>query len=405
MQQRALLPAAALCLGLAGAGAPDLASAERNCDFGAAERETARITLATVQAAMPGLIRRYDLPGAAVALVADGHVRWTAGYGWAVPEKRIPFSPDTVFQAGSMTLPVTAWTLLNLVEQGKMSLDSPVSEYLKGRDLPESPYDAALVTPRRVLSHTAGLSIPRYGGFGPSQTLQTLNQSLLGALDANDQPVALVSRPGVDFDYSAGGYALAELMVRQTANEQFSNLAERWVLQRLDMFRSSMPDRPDDAPPLAVTYDDNGEPAPARSFSALGAAGLQTTAADYARFVAALMPGPCGEPIGRRALGPALAHLSRSPQDNTENDLIFAGSQYGLGMALKTLPDSGHTLVYHPGDNPPNWHGLFAAVPERQSGLVVLTSAAGGRDMGIALLCTWLGALGEVLPQECAIVN
>jgi CubicO group peptidase (beta-lactamase class C family) len=171
------------------------------------------------------------------------------------------------------------------------------------------------------------------------------------------------------------------------------------------MFRSSLPDRPDDAPPLAITYDDAGKPAPARAFSALGAAGLQTTAADYARFVAAMMPGPCGEPPGRGVLKPELVAQSQQPQPNTENGLIFAGSEYGLGVALKHLPDTGHTLLYHPGDNPPNWRGLFAAVPERQSGLVVLTSAAGGRDMRLALLCTWLGALGEALPEECAGMN
>jgi CubicO group peptidase (beta-lactamase class C family) len=405
MQQHTIVLGAALCLGLAVLAPAFVTAAERECELTDIERETAGLTLATVQAAMPGLIARYDLPGAAVALVANGHVRWTAGYGWAIPDKRIPFSPDTVLQAGSLTVPMTAWAVLHLVERGRIKLDEPASKFLKGRDLPESPFDADAVTPRRVLSHTAGLSIPSYGGFGPKQTLQTLNQSYAGALDAGDQPVAIVEPPGIRFNYSAGGFALAEMMVRQTANAQFAKLVDGQILRRLDMFRSSLPDRPDDAPPLAVTYDDAGKPAPARAFSALGAAGLQTTAADYARFVAAMMPGPCGEPPGRRVLKPELVAQSQQPQPNTDNSLLFAGSRYGLGVALKTLPDTGHTLVYHPGDNPPNWRGLFAAVPERQSGLVVLTSAAGGREMRFALLCTWLGALGEMLPDECAGMN
>ncbi|WP_200240786.1 serine hydrolase domain-containing protein [Thiohalocapsa halophila] len=402
MPRQPLASTALVCLGLMGCAGIVQAQAGRNCDFDAAEQAVVERAELAVQEAMPALIQRHDLPGAAVAVVGNGHLRWTAGYGWAVPEKRIPFSPDTVFQAGTMTMPVTAWMLLNLVGEGKIDLDTPVSEYLRGRDLPESPYDADAVTPRRVLSHTAGLSIPRFAGFGPGETLQTLNQSYAGALDAGGQPVAVVAPPGIGFDFSAGGFALAEMIIRQTANEQFANLAERRILRRLHMFRSSLPDRPDDAPPLAVTYDDAGEPAPARSFSALGAVGLQTTAADYARFVAALMPGPCGEPPGRRSLSPELVRLSRTPQPDTENALIFAGSEYGLGMAVKALPDSGHTLVYQPGDNPPNWHGLFAAVPERQSGLVILTSAAGGRELRVELLCTWLAALGETPPGECA---
>jgi CubicO group peptidase (beta-lactamase class C family) len=354
---------------------------------------------------MPGLIERYGLPGASVALIADGHVRWTAGYGWAIPAKRIPFSPDTVFQVGSMTAPLTAWAVLDLVQRGRIDLDKPVSKYLRGRDLPESPFDADAVTPRRVLSNTAGLSIKRYGGFGPKQKLQTLDQSLRGALDAGGQPLVIAAPPGSGFAYSAGGFALAELMVRQTGNEQFGKFVDRQILRRLDMFRTSLPDRPDQAPPLAVTYNDAGKPAPARAFAALGAAGLQTTAADYARFVAALMPGPCGEPLGRKVIKADLVKQAVEPQPDSDNELLFAGSKYGLGMAIKTLPGSGHTLLYQPGDNPPNWHGLFAAVPERQSGMVVLTSAAGGRDMRIALLCTWLGGLGEELPGECAGKN
>jgi CubicO group peptidase (beta-lactamase class C family) len=393
---------AGLCLAFA---LPASGATERNCEFTDAERKTTERAEAAVQAALPELLRRHGVPGASVALIADGHPRWTAGYGWAVPEKRIPFSPDTMFQVGSMTLPITAWALLHLVERGQIKLDAPVSQYLKGRNLPESPFDVAAVTPARVLSHTAGLSIPRYEGFGPKQTLQTLNQSLRGALDAGDVPVAIVAPPGAGFAFSAGGYALAELMVRQTANEQFSKLANRQILRRLDMFRSSLPDRPDPSPPLAVTYDDAGNPAPARSFSALGAAGLQTTVADYARFVAAMLPGPCGEAMGRGAVGPGLVQLSREPQPNSDNDLLFAGSRYGLGVALRALPDSGNTLVYHPGDNPPNWRGLFAAVPERQSGIVVLTSAAGGEALRLELLCTWIEALGETPPAECPAVG
>ena len=405
MQQHRLVLGAALYLGLAACFGPLAAAAAEKCEFTGAEYSAAQITLTTVQAAMPALIQRYGLPGAAVALVSDGHVRWTAGYGWAIPEKRIPFSPDTVMQAGSMTVPMTAWAVLHLVERGRIDLDKPVERYLRGRDLPASPFDASAVTPRRVLSQTAGLSIRAYGGFGPKQGLQTLDQSLRGAADAGGQPVTILAPPGSGFMYSAGGYALAELMVRQSANEQFAKVVERQILRPLDMFRSSLPERPDGTPPLAETFDDAGKPAPARAFAALGAAGLQTTAADYARFVAAMMPGPCGEPPGRRVIKAELVKQSQTPQPDTDNDMLFAGSRYGLGVALKTLSGSGNTLVYHPGDNPPNWHGLFAAVPERQSGMVVLTSAAGGRDMRRELLCTWLGGLGETLPAECAAKN
>jgi CubicO group peptidase (beta-lactamase class C family) len=393
---------AALCLAVATfAASPVTVDARGRCEYTTAERQATARAMAAVRTAMPELLRKHEVPGASVALIADGHPRWTSGYGWAVREQRIPVSPDTLFQVGSMTVPVTAWTVLNLVQRRRIRLDEPVARFLRGRDLPDTPFDRSLVTPRRVLSHTAGLSIRAYGGFRPEETLQTLNQSLRGAVDAGNQPVAVVDEPGASFAYSAGGYALAELMVRQMDNEQFSNVATRQILRRLQMFRSDLPDRPEQGPPLANSYDDAGQPTPALSFSALGAVGLQTTAPDYAKLVSAMMSGPCEESPGRRALSADLVKQSQQPQPNSDNSLIFAGSSYGLGVALKTLA-SGRTLLYHPGDNPPNWHGIFAAIPERQSGIVLLTSAPGGRAMRVELVCRWLAALEEHPPAECS---
>jgi CubicO group peptidase (beta-lactamase class C family) len=134
---------------------------------------------------------------------------------------------------------------------------------------------------------------------------------------------------------------------------------------------------PAPSPPLARTLDYGGHPTPAHGFTARAAAGLQTNAEDLARFLAALLPEPCGQPPGRGQLAPALVELMLTPQPHSTNGMILPGSGYGLGFALARLP-SGQSLAYHPDDNLPNWHSRTALIPERRAGLVLLTSARGG---------------------------
>lgn len=352
-----------------------------------------------IHAAMPRLLERYQVPGAAVALVQNGVPDWSHGYGLAIPARGIPVDPShTLFQAASISKSVTALTVLTLVQQGRIALDQALMPQVQDGagswQLPASPYDPHEVTVARVLSHTAGLSVPGYAGFPPGTLAQSLLASLKGAADADSTPLKVVEPPGQGFAYSGGGYSLLQLLIRAQADEPFAIAAAQRILQPLAMTNSGFPAMPAASPPLAATFDDQGERAPARHFTALAAAGLQTTATDLAQLLTLLMPGPCGEEPGRDVLQPALIQRLLTPMPNSDNDLVLKGSRYGLGMALYPLA-SGRQLAYHPGDNLPNWHNLIAVIPKRGVGLVVMTNAAGGRALRKDLLCLWLDALGE----------
>jgi len=107
----------------------------------------------------------FEVPGVAVALVRDGRPTWAKGYGQADQARGIAVTPDTVFQVGSISKPVTAWGVMRLVQQGKLDLDAPVDRYLTRWHLPPSPFDADGVTTRRLLSHTAGLISQDYSSI------------------------------------------------------------------------------------------------------------------------------------------------------------------------------------------------------------------------------------------------
>lgn len=358
---------------------------------------------ATLDAAMPGLMRAAAVPGAALALIEDGDPRFAAGYRDSQSDASAPpVTARTLFQAASVSKPVAAWTFLRVVEDGRLDLDTPIVDALGDWRFPPSPWDPSGVTLRRILSHTAGLSVSGYGGFTPGTPPQSLLESLHGASDAGGQALALSAAPGTGFSYSGGGYTLAELLLERVTGVGFAEVAHARVLQPLGMSDSRYAATPAPSPPLARTYDDRGHPAPAHGFTALAAAGLQTNAEDLARFVAALLPGPCGQAPGRGLLAPAFVELMLTPQPHSSNDMILPRSRYGLGIALARLP-SGRTLAFHPGDNLPNWHNLIALIPELRAGLVLLTNARGGDGMQTSVLCTWLRALGEDAPAEsCA---
>jgi CubicO group peptidase (beta-lactamase class C family) len=301
--------------------------------------------------------------------------------------RRLPATEHTVFQVASLSKPVSAWVAMKLVEEGRLDLDAPVSRYLNRWRLLASEFDTDGVTLRRILSHTAGLSIGGYLGFPPGEPLQTLEASLASAADAGHQPLAVIYPPGRDWHYSGGGYTLMQLLIEHATGQPFADVAHD-MLAALGMNNSTFL-LPKGTVETATGYNRGGDPVPPYRFTALAAAGLWSTAADLARMVAALMAGPFGSLPGRGVLEPATIGQMLSPQPSSSNDLLFSGSEWGLGYGLKRLPRSGEMLVFHPGDNIPAWHGIIATVPAKQLGLVVLTNGENGRELRLDTFCFW----------------
>jgi len=142
-------------------------------------------------------IRLYGVPGISIAVVHRGRIDWARGWGVRDTASCAPVTPDTAFQAASISKVATAVIALRLVKQRKLALDSDINLSLRSWHLPG---DARLaprgVTLRQLLSHTAGLGVHGFDGYLPGAPLPTTVQILEGAAPANNMAVRACCRRG-----------------------------------------------------------------------------------------------------------------------------------------------------------------------------------------------------------------
>jgi CubicO group peptidase (beta-lactamase class C family) len=317
-------------------------------------------------------------PGLAVALVHHGRLIWAAGYGVADRTTGQPVTATTRFQAASLSKPVTAWGVLRLVESGRIGLDEPIVGHLRRWRPPASPFDADGLTVRRLLSHTAGLSVHGYVGQRADRPLPSIVASLSGKT-GDGFPVELLEAPGQRWLYSGGGYSLAQLLVEQLTGRPFTDYMQAEVLEPLGMTASSLHWSRTAA--TARPHDAHGRQIGDFTFAEQAAAGLVTTAPDLARFLAAALAGPRGEPPGRGVLSPAGVQVALTAAPATDG-------RWGLGYGLGLTP-GGDLLAYHEGANR-GWRAGLALLPDRRAGIALLANGDAGSAPIDAVVQQWL---------------
>src|SRR5438876_8858011 len=129
---------------------------------------------------VPNRMAHYHVPGLSLACTHNGTVEWNQAFGVARVSGD-PVTPETLFQASSISMPVTAVAVLRLVEQGKLNLDVDVNQYLRSWKLPSNRFtEKKKVTLRELLSHTAGATVHGFAGYATGQKVPTLVQVLNG---------------------------------------------------------------------------------------------------------------------------------------------------------------------------------------------------------------------------------
>jgi CubicO group peptidase (beta-lactamase class C family) len=312
----------------------------------------------------------YNVPGVSLAVIEGCKIVETRGYG-ITRTKGSTISPDTLFQAASISKPVTALAALRLVEQGKFSLDEDVRALLKTWQLPDSPLlKNHPVTLRRLLSHSAGLNVGGFGGFEAGTPLPTVNQILDGQLPAKNDPVRVRTVPGTQWRYSGGGFVIAQLLMTEATGKPFPQIMRDLVLAPAGMtdsgYTQPLPKKLEKR--AASGHYPTGSVVPGNwhIYPELGPAGLWTTPRDVARFAISIMQSDRGTP-GALISRPMAADMLKTQI-----------AQRGLGFIVT---GEGKSRSFSHGGTNEGFQAWMVGYPETCQGAIVMANSDNGRPL------------------------
>jgi CubicO group peptidase (beta-lactamase class C family) len=145
------------------------------------------------------------VPGVSIAVIHDGKIEWARGFG-VIRVGGPAVTPDTLFQAASISKPVTALAVLHLAESGKLDLEADVNRYLKTWKVPANAFtEKTKFTLRELRTHTAGMTVHGFPGYASDSARPTLVQVLNGEKPANTPAIAVDTTPGTNWSYSGVG--------------------------------------------------------------------------------------------------------------------------------------------------------------------------------------------------------
>ena len=334
---------------------------------------------------LPALARysAETVPGFSVAALVDGKIAWTEAHGVKSAGGTDRVTPDTVFEAASLTKPVTTCAVLTLRDEGVLDLDRPLLDYMAYPDVVNDPR-GRMVTARMVMSHRTGL--PNYR-------------------EKTDLPFLFT--PGERFGYSGEGFFWLQRVVEHLTNTPFARVMHDRVLRPLGMTRTSYVLRSEMMNDITLSHAERGKPEPGM-FHALGlrwlelarrwnkpvenwmyedvvraaretaadkpivpfnltpnaAGSMFTTAGDYARFMSQFLNGEAST-LPAKLRRDMLTPVTR----------VSPVTAFGLGWALEQDPDV--TALYHFGGNR-GFNTFAVGDPHRRIGIVLLTNSEDG---------------------------
>jgi CubicO group peptidase (beta-lactamase class C family) len=297
------------------------------------------------------LLQNGRVPGLAFAVVRDGKIAELGAIGARDTSTGIPVDENTIFEAASLSKPVFAYAVLQLVDKGILSLDTPLSKYAP--DFVTGDSRASSITVGHVLGQTSGL--PNWRSW--------LN------------PLRTHFNPGTHFSYSGEGFIWLQQAVVAATGETLNGVMARLVFEPLKMKDTSYTWRADFEGRFAAPHDGLDADGKTRPVDPLVAYTLHTTAADYGRFLQAVLSGSrLRHPTFEQWLQPRIVLRQRCIEcldpDARDGD---QGVAWGLGWGLEPRQGS----FFHWGDNG-GFKSFATGSLASRSAVVVLTNGSNG---------------------------
>ena len=320
------------------------------------------------------LMERFHVPGVGVAVIRDFEIHWAKGYGVADVESGARVDEDALFQAASISKPVTAMAALRAVQDGRFSLDADINTILKSWKLPAGEFTRRQpVTPRALMSHTSGLGDGfGFPGYHPSAARPTIVEILNGSKPSNVGPVLMEREPFTAAKYSGGGVTLMQLALMDALGKPFPEIMQSLVLGPIGMTHSAFeqPLSPERDRHATRAHNGGGRAMDTKwhVYPELAAAGLWTTPTDLAKFAIEIQKASFGRSarvlnqstvremltpvgVGDYAVGLAIAKKGEGwyfahggSNWGFQCDLLVHRLK-GYGVAIMTNSDSGRPVI------------------------------------------------------------
>jgi CubicO group peptidase (beta-lactamase class C family) len=303
----------------------------------------------------------------------DGRIVYARGFGAAEAGGNRAVTPETLFQAASISKAITAMAAMRLAQEGRLALDEDVNKVLTSWKVPASTAWQAPVTPRSLMSHTSGADDGfGFSGYEPDAPRPTLVQILNGESPSNVGKVLFARPPYQAYKYSGGGVTLMQLLLGDLTHQPFATFMRASILEPLGMNDSTY-EQPIPEPMASRTargHDGDGKAQGVKwhVYPEQAAAGLWTTPSDLAKAaieVQKALRGPKGEVltqasaremttptgVGPFAIGFEIDkrgegwYFSHTGGNWGFRCVLLAHVRKGYGVAVMTNSDSGGTLL------------------------------------------------------------
>jgi len=307
------------------------------------------------------------IPGMALGIVQDDQITHLQGFGVADSSGR-EVTPQTPFYIGSVTKSFTALAVMQLVEAGKINLDTPVQTYLPWFELADKDASAK-ITVRNLLNHTSGISTKDGNRFLASQ--QGLEETVRGL-----NIIHLTQPIGTTYQYSGLNYTIAGLIVEQVSGQSYGDYVTQRIFGPLDMRHSYASHTPALANGLSEGHHYMFGHAFKREYDAppsgVPEGFLIASVEDMTHYVIAqLNDGRYGDLSILSPQGIAEMH---APAISTGGD-----EHYAMGWVVGTA--DGIPIIQHAGDTG-HFHSIVVLMPDRSSGFILLANASGFEQIG-----------------------
>ena len=312
---------------------------------------------------VPRLMKLHHVPGVSVVGIEDHKIKWTRQFGVCEAGKDRKVRPDTLFEACSMTKPVFAYVVLQLVEQGKLDLDRPLVEYLDEPYLSDEPRHRA-ITARMVLCHTCGFPNWRKKG----------------------KPLRVLFEPGDRFEYSGEGFKYLQHVVEHITGKPLDEHMHNALFGPVGMKNCAVAWNDRVARLAASGHDDQGrvKKSGPRFMEANSAASLFCSPTEYAQFLLEIMrpDRSAAHSLSKKMIDQMLTRQSKvTPRRpiKRRSPATSADVYFGLGWQIDATPSGDR--FYHGGTNGNGFRCYNEFDPRRGRGIVLMTNSLSGKRL------------------------